>query len=294
MLSVQNVTKTIDGKDVLKDISFTIPLGSITGLLGRNGVGKTTLMRTIIGILDPDKGQVLVDDVNLHIQPSIKQTIMFVPDSPTVIEKYKVKELVTLYKAIYEKFDEEYFYELMERFSLSHEKKISRYSKGMKALLHIILAFSTKATYILLDEPTNGLDPIIKKQILQFMIEEVSEREMSLLISTHHLEEIEKIADTVIMLNDGEVEGVTSLEDMKGSYVKVHAIFERSFPQKLEALSNVTILERIGRVHTVLIKGNVEEILHKFRQEAPIFLEEIPTTLEDVFVHALGGKEDVS
>jgi ABC-2 type transport system ATP-binding protein len=293
MLSVQNVTKTIDGKSVLQDISFSIPVGSITGLLGRNGVGKTTLMRTMIGILDPEEGAVLVDGVNVHEQPSIKQTIMFVPDSPTVIEKYKVKELVKLYKAIYEKFDEVYFYELLDRFSL-HEQKISRYSKGMKALLHIILAFSTKAKYILLDEPTNGLDPIIKKQILQFMIEEVSERELSLLISTHHLEEIEKIADTVIMLNDGQVEGVTSLEDMKGSYVKVHAIFERSFPQKLETLSNITILEQIGRVHTVLIKGNVEETLHKFRQEAPIFLEEIPTTLEDVFVHSLGGKKDVS
>ncbi|GGE54464.1 ABC transporter ATP-binding protein [Priestia taiwanensis] len=293
MLSVQNVTKTIDNKTVLKDITFTIPPGSITGLLGRNGVGKTTLMRTMIGILDPEEGRVLVDDVDIHQQPSIKQTIMFVPDSPTVIEKYKVKELVTLYKAIYEKFDEAYFYELIGRFSL-HEQKISRYSKGMKALLHIILAFSTKATYILLDEPTNGLDPIIKKQILQFMIEEVSERELSLLISTHHLEEIEKIADTVIMLNNGQMEGITSLEDMKGNYVKVHAIFERSFPQKLEALSNVTILEQIGRVHTVLIKGNVEETLHKFRQETPIFLEEIPTTLEDVFVHSLGGKKDVS
>lgn len=134
---------------------------------GRNGAGKTTLLRTMVGILDPDEGCVTYEDTDIHKNPETKQKIVYVPDSTNILNGYTVKEIVKFYKSVYAAFDEAYFYELLERFNLPN-KRIRSYSKGMKALLAIILAVSTKAEYIILDEPTNGLDPIVKRQILQF------------------------------------------------------------------------------------------------------------------------------
>jgi ABC-2 type transport system ATP-binding protein len=293
MLQVKSLSKTIDGNTVLKDISFSIPLGSITGLVGRNGVGKSTLMETMIGILDPDTGEVIYNDTDIHKHPSIKQKIVFSPDSTNMLKSYTVKEIVNIYKMTYTTFDEAYFYTLVERFSLP-TGKMANYSKGMKALIQILLSFATRAEVVMLDEPTNGLDPFIKKRVLQFIIEEVATRNVSVLISTHHLDEIEKIADTVIMLKDGQVDSITTLDDMENDYAKIQVAFEESFPQKLEGLSNISVLETTGRVHIVVIRGDIEETLYKFKKESPLLLDELPMTLEDLFENNLGGSNHVS
>lgn len=293
MLKVTNVKKTIDNQTILEDISFTLKKGSITGLLGRNGAGKTTLLRTLVGILNPDEGTVTYNEVDVHKHPEVKQTVVYVPDSPNVLSGYTVKEIVKFYKAVYQNFNADYFYELLERFNLP-DKRIRSYSRGMKALLAMILAFSTGVEYIILDEPTNGLDPIVKRQILQFLIEEVAEREITILISTHHLDEIEKIADTVIILKDHTIASITALDDTKSRYAKIQVAYERSLPQKLENLSNVKVLQQTGKVYTVLIEGTVATTLEKFHKEQPLLLEELPMSLEDVFVTAFEEGSHVS
>ncbi|MDM5189785.1 ABC transporter ATP-binding protein [Bacillus sp. DX4.1] len=283
MLKVANIQKTIDNQVVLNNISFTLQKGSIVGLLGRNGAGKTTLLRTLVGILDPDEGTVTYDDMDVHKHPEIKQKVAYVPDSTNILNGYTVKEIAKFYKAVYTAFDENYFYQLLERFNLPN-KRIRSYSKGMKALLAIILAFCTGVEYIILDEPTNGLDPIVKRQVLQFVIEEVAEREITILISTHHLDEVEKIADTIIILKDHTVASITTLEDTKSCYAKIQVAYERSLPQKLENLCNIKILNQTGKVYTILIEGNVAVTLEKFHKEQPLLIEELPMSLEDVFV----------
>jgi len=172
VLKANQVTKTIDGKAVLEEISFTLEKGSITALLGRNGAGKTTLIRTLVGILMPDHGTVTYDGVDVHEQPEIKQKILYVPDSTNLLNSYTVKEIAAFYKATYEHFDETYFYALLDRFNLP-SRRIRSYSRGMKALLAMILAFSAKADYIILDEPTNGkilLFPAFSKTFLPCVI----------------------------------------------------------------------------------------------------------------------------
>jgi ABC-2 type transport system ATP-binding protein len=294
MLKVSNVSKTIDGKLVLDNIDLTLSPGTIAGIVGRNGVGKSTLLRTMAGILDPDQGEVIFHDNNIHQQPEIKQKLTYVPDSTELLKTYNVKEIVKLFDAIYENFDIVYFYSLMDRFKLPKDKKLRTYSKGMKALFLMILSFSTKAEFIILDEPTNGLDPIVKRSILQFIIEEVSERQLCVLISTHHLEEIEKMADVLIMMKEGRLESVTSIEDAKSEYKKVQVVYSNSLPQSIIDLPNVSRLSQIGRVATLLIKGNVEETMEKLHQENPLFVEDLPMTLEDVFISSLGGESHVS
>ncbi|PEA85351.1 ABC transporter ATP-binding protein [Bacillus pseudomycoides] len=293
MLKVTELGKTIDNQVILDNISFTLQKGSIVGLLGRNGAGKTTLLRTLVGILDPDDGTVTYDDVDVHKHPEIKQKIAYVPDSTNILSGYTVKEIAKFYKAVYTNFNEEYFYQLLERFNLP-EKRIRSYSRGMKALLAMILAFCTGVEYIILDEPTNGLDPIVKRQILQFLIEEVAEREITILISTHHLDEVEKIADTVIILKNHTIASITALEDTKSRYAKIQVAYERSLPQKLENLNNIKILNQTGKVYTILIESNVAITLEKFHKEQPLLLEELPMSLEDIFVTTFEGDSHVS
>ncbi|PEE41983.1 ABC transporter ATP-binding protein [Bacillus pseudomycoides] len=293
MLKVTELGKTIDNQVILDNISFTLQKGSIVGLLGRNGAGKTTLLRTLVGILDPDEGTVTYDDVDVHKHPEIKQKVAYVPDSTNILNGYTVKEIIKFYKAVYTAFDADYFYQLLERFNLPN-KRIRSYSKGMKALLAIILAFSAKVEYIILDEPTNGLDPIVKRQILQFLVEEVAEKEITIFISTHHLDEVEKIADTIIILKSHTIASVTALDDTKSCYAKIQVAYERSLPQKLENLSNIKILNQTGKVYTILIEGNIAATLEKFHKEQPLLIEELTMSLEDVFVTTLEGDVYVS
>jgi ABC-2 type transport system ATP-binding protein len=294
MLKMINVSKMIDGHQVLEHVNITLEPGMIAGIVGRNGVGKSTLLRTIVGILDPDEGEVTFNEINIHQQPEIKQKLTYVPDSTEILKTYSVKEIVKLYDAIYEDFDVMYFYSLMDRFKLPKNRKLRSFSKGMKALFLMILSFSTKADFIILDEPTNGLDPIVKRNILQFIIEEVSERKLCVLISTHHLEEVEKIADVLIMMKEGRIESTTSIEDAKSSFRKVQAVYKHSLPERIANLNNVTILSQTGRVYTLMIKGNIEDTMEKMQQEHPLLLEELPMTLEDIFISSLGGESHVS
>ncbi|ANC76005.1 ABC transporter ATP-binding protein [Fictibacillus phosphorivorans] len=294
MLKVNNICKTIEGSQVLDHVNITLEPGMIAGLVGRNGVGKSTLLRVIAGILDPDEGQVLFNDTDIHQEPQVKQKITYVPDSTEILKSYSVKEIVKLYDAIYEDFDIVYFYSLLDRFKLPKNKKIRTYSKGMKALFLMILSFSTKSDLIILDEPTNGLDPIVKRNILQFIIEEVSERQLCVLISTHHLEEVEKMADVLIMIKEGRIESTTSIEDAKSSFRKVQVVYKHSLPEKIAQLSNVNIINQTGRVYTLMLKGNIDATLEKLNQENPLLLEELPMTLEDIFISTLGGESHVS
>lgn len=293
MLKAENVQKTIENQTVLTNISFELPKGSIAGLLGRNGAGKTTLIRMLVGILSPDEGTVTYDGEDVHQNPEVKQRVAYVPDSTNLLNGYTVKEIVRFYESVYENFDTAYFYGLLHRFNLP-ERRIRSYSRGMKASFAMILAFSTKAEYVILDEPTNGLDPIVKRQVLQFIVEEVAERNVTVLISTHHLDEVEKIADTIIVVKDHEIASITSVEAVKNQYVKIQVAFERSLPQKLENLHNVTLLSQTGKVYTLLIQNHLEATLDKFRKEQPILLEELPMSLEDIFVTTLGGDIYVS
>jgi len=293
MIEVNQLKKVMNNKLILENINFKLKKGSVVGLLGRNGVGKTTLLRTIVGILLPEEGEVFIDGVNSLTNPQIKENLIFVSDTQDFISQYKTSEIIDFYLTIYPEFDSTYCKALMNQYHLP-QAHIKTYSKGMKALLAIILAFCSNAMCIILDEPINGIDSIIKRQVLQFIIKEVSEKETTVIISTHQLDELEKIADTILLLENKTINKAIDLEEIKQSFTKIQVAFEEAMPSQLKDLNNVKLLSQIGKLSTVLIEGNVEKTLNQFQKEKPILLEEIPMSLEDIFIASFGGNTYVS
>lgn len=291
MIEVERLSKQIDGANVLDGVSFSLPKGTITGLIGRNGAGKTTLLRSMVGILLPDAGDVRYDGKSVYTYPQVKENLLFIPDSKQVLQGYSAKQIARLYKMIYPNFAEQYLWDGMKRFKLPVDKKIRNFSKGMKALFSLLLAFATRAEGILLDEPTDGLDPIIKRQWLQMMVEEVAEQQHIVLISSHRLDELESICDRVMILKDGVIDSVTELSEVKGRYHKLQVVYETTMPETLLRLPGIYLLANTGRIYTLLIEGNVEKTLNQIKETQPLLIDELPLSLEDLFMAKLGGEE---
>lgn len=292
IMKIRNLTKKMDDNLVLKDVSFDLKAGEITALIGRNGVGKTTLFSTMTGIYLPDEGDVFLDEESIFKHPEVKQQLFFLEDNMNHFNTYSVQTVVKIYRQIYPTFDEAFFSELMQRFELPMKAKLMSFSKGRKALFYIILAFSINVRFLLLDEPMDGLDIIIKKQILAIIKDTVKKRGTSVVIASHRLEELEAIADRVIVLKGASVEFDYYLEDMRTDAVKIQVAFKtKKIPDFVK--NNAQLLYRNGRIYTLLVTKNASSFLAELRLEEPVLLEEMSISIEDIFtVHLANDKID--
>ncbi|PSL43559.1 ABC-2 type transport system ATP-binding protein [Salsuginibacillus halophilus] len=286
-MEVRNISKSIQETEVLCDVSFSIAPGTITGIVGRNGVGKTSLLKTMVDIFRPDEGEVRVKGESIQINPSAKQHVIFVSDVTEAFKNESVDHIVSFYREVYPSFDHAYFEELMARFDLEKIQQVKKYSKGRKALFALILAFATRADFVLLDEPTDGLDVIVKRQMMQFMVEAVAENDISILIATHRLDELETLADQIIMLKDGQVEARYELESVKMQYQKMQIVYAEQMPE--EVIEKVNILQQSGRVYVCFIARADNETKQAVEKSGPLLIEELPMSLEDLFIAKLGG-----
>ncbi|EFQ5018676.1 ABC transporter ATP-binding protein [Listeria monocytogenes] len=291
-MKIRNLTKKMDNNLVLKDVSLDLKAGEITALIGRNGVGKTTLFSTMTGIYLPDEGDVFLDEVSIFKHPEVKQQLFFLEDNMNHFNTYSVQTVVKIYRQIYPTFDEAFFSELMQRFELPMKAKLISFSKGRKALFFIILAFSINVRFLLLDEPMDGLDIIIKKQILAIIKDTVKKRGTSVVIASHRLDELEAIADRVIVLKGASVEFDYYLEDMRTDAVKIQVAFKtKKIPDFVK--NNAQLLYRNGRIYTLLVTKNASSFLAELRLEEPVLLEEMSISIEDIFtVHLANDKID--
>ena len=293
MLNVEALSKRIDGHPVLEDVRFRLGQGSIAALVGRNGAGKTTLLRTLAGILDPDRGEVRWEGRSIHEHPDAKRNIVYVPDSLDMLGGYTAKECADLYRLAYPDFDPAYFADQLRRFHLPERQKIRTFSKGMKALIGLLLAFSSKASLILLDEPMNGLDSIVRKQVLSFLVEEVASGNTSVLISSHQLLELERIADTVIMIREGKLESASSLEETKAALHKLQVVFNGEPPGDFLSLPQVRVVSQVGRVYTLLLlQDDSGQTLQHLQHLNPLLVDRLAIQLEDVFEYRLGEDDE--
>ncbi|MCT4776700.1 MULTISPECIES: ABC transporter ATP-binding protein [Exiguobacterium] len=292
MLTVQQLSKTIDRQQVLEDIDFTVNSGEIIALVGRNGAGKTTLLRTMVGIIRPDKGDVRYGPSSIFEKAELKRDVIFVPDSADALKHYTINEAAALYESIYPGFNRSVFRETLTRYNIDN-KKIRQLSKGQKAMVTLSLAFAVQAKYYLLDEPTDGLDVVAKSDVLKLMIAQVEARNCSIIVSSHQLHELERIADRIIMIEKGRVKAVMSLDEARETSVKLQVVFNEQVPVELLERKDIEVINVTGRVALFMAKERTKELDTFVDAHDPMLIEEIPMSLEDIFRVQLGGEASV-
>ncbi|MGI1821473.1 ABC transporter ATP-binding protein [Exiguobacterium sp. TRN 1102] len=289
MLKVEQLSKKIDRQTILDGIDFTVESGEIIALVGRNGAGKTTLLRTMVGIIRPDMGDVLYGSKSIFKDAGLKRDVIFVPDSADALKNYTVNEATDLYESIYPSFNRTIFRETLTRYNIDN-KKIRQLSKGQKALVTLSLAFAVQAKYYLLDEPTDGLDVVAKSDVLKLMIAQVENRNCSIIVSSHQLHELERIADRIIMIENGRVKAILSLEEARALSIKWQVVFNDHVPVELLERKDIEIISVTGRVVLFMAKERTDELETFIDSYNPMLIEEIPMSLEDVFRVQLGGE----
>ncbi|MBN7574337.1 ABC transporter [Clostridium sp. 2-1] len=291
MIEVNNLSFEIDGKQILENINIRIDKNKIFGIIGPNGVGKTTLLRCLTGIYKGTSGNVLYDGRDVYDNIDVKNKIGYVADENIMQTNFKVSEILKYYKYSYKNFDEKKFNELNKIFKIQTNKYIFQLSKGMKMRLSIMLAFSIHAEYLILDEPTSGLDAILKNKLLKIFADEVFENGTTIIISSHHLNELERICDDVAILDKGVVTYENSVENMKNKIKKIQVAFDESVYEEDLKLKGIFKISRVGRVFNIITDEYDGEFIKSLEKFKPLFIEEIDLSLEDIFIYKV-DKED--
>ncbi len=292
MIEIKNVSKTLFTNKVLKDITWTINDNTICGLVGPNGVGKSTLLRLLSGVYQADEGEILVDKQPVYDNDSVKKRIIFVSDDPYFLSQSTMKEMKNFYKIFYSTFNEEMYEYLLNEFKLNETEKIESFSKGMKRQVLLIIALSLSPDYLLLDEAFDGLDPVMRLSLKRILTDEILNRSLTVIISSHNLRELEDICDKICILNDGKVAIDGDIDDVKQNYFKFQLGFsEITDINRFNELHPIHIQQR-GKLITLIVKGNHKEIMHFIKETNPVLIDEISINLEEVFVYELGGKQN--
>jgi len=285
MLEMKNVTKTFGDFHALEDLSLHVPRGSVYGLVGPNGAGKTTIIRHLTGIYQPDSGSVTLDGQPVWNDPAVKERIGYIPDDIFYFPSATLEDMHGFYRRMYETFDETLYGKLNEVFHLP-AGPIRRFSKGMQkqAAFHLTLATAPEA--LILDEPVDGLDPVMRRQVMSLILDHVAERGTTVLISSHNLRELEDVCDQVGIVNHGKMLLEKSLADMQGGTVKLQIVGEA--PAGLEILHQ----SRSGRLNTFILRSSCEEVRARAEAMNPAYFDVLPLSLEEIFIYELGGVND--
>ncbi|MBE6029101.1 MAG: ABC transporter ATP-binding protein [Clostridiales bacterium] len=290
MINVRNLHKKFDRTQALDGIELTINRASIYGLVGTNGAGKTTLIRHMAGILKPDEGEILFDGEPVLENTALKQKIGLVPDELYFPKGYSISDMVRIYSGTYDNFNEERLHELTQLFRLDEKAPLKGFSKGMKKQAAIALALASMPEYLLLDEPIDGLDPIVRKLVWKQIVDDVADREMTVLVSSHNLRDLESICDYVGIIDDGKTVMERDLESIREGINKVQVAFAKDGEEAIEKL-NVLHREKHGSVELIITRDSTETIEEVLAPANPLILDVLPLTLEEVFIYELGGEK---
>lgn len=289
MIKVSNVTKYFDDFKVLDEISLHVRKGTIYGLVGPNGAGKTTIINHINGVLKPASGEITVDGEPVFENASVKEKILNIADDWFYYSTYTIKEMAKFYASIYPAFNKERYEKLGKVFKIDEKRQIRKLSKGMKKQVAFWLSLCAMPEVLILDEPLDGLDPVMRKQVLNLVIADVADREMTVLVSSHNLRELEDICDWVGIIHKGKMIIEKPLDDLKGSVFKYQAAFKEDMESTLKETENVLHISRTGSVYNIIVRGSVSEWDEKMKTFSPFLCERINLTLEEVFIYELGG-----
>ena len=292
MIEAKAVSKSFDGFLALNDLNMTVPRGSIYGLVGPNGAGKSTILRHLCGVYRPDSGVITVEGQPVYENPAIKERMVVIPDDVYYYGSASVREMMKFYRGMYPTFSMERFEKLAEAFpEVDAKRPIRRMSKGMQKQAAFWLAMSCCPDYLLLDEPVDGLDPVMRRQVWSLLMGDVAERGTTVLVSSHNLRELEDVCDHVGILSHGQVVIERSLSQLQGTTVKLQVAFpdgvQPGLPQGMEVLHQ----SQLGRVYTYIVRGRADEVQQQVEAIHPLFVEALPLSLEEIFIYEMGGND---
>ena len=292
MIEVKHVVKSFDGFHALDDLTMTVPKGAIYGLVGPNGAGKSTILRHLCGAYRQDSGEITLEGHPIYENPAVKKRMAVIPDELYYFGTASTRDMMKFYKGIYPNFDMERYEKLKEAFPAVDEKRpIRRLSKGMQKQSAFWLALCCKPDYLLLDEPVDGLDPVMRRQVWSLLMGDVAERGTTVLVSSHNLRELEDVCDHVGILSHGKVALERSLSELQGGTVKLQIAFRESAPPELPADLQVLHSSNLGRIYTYIVRGTAEDVQSRFAAFNPLFQEALPLTLEEIFIYEMGGED---
>lgn len=288
MIKTDAITKMYGDFTALDHVNIHVRKGSVYGMVGPNGAGKTTLLKIITGVYRQDSGVVKVMEQEVEDNETLKQRMCFIPDELYYFPMATIKSMADFYSDMYDVFDYERFHKIQQLLGIQVDKKISQLSKGMKKQVAFWLAICTKPDVMILDEPVDGLDPVMRRQIWSLLLQDVAEREMTVLVSSHNLRELEDVCDYVGILHEGHLLLERDLDEMKSDIHKIQVAFKADSVDLtfLEPLKELTL----GSVRTLIVRGTREELEDRLENYSPVLLDFIPLTLEEIFIYEIGGE----
>ena len=289
MIEVRNVMKEFDGFRALDDMSMTVPTGAVYGLVGPNGAGKSTIIRHLTGIYRQDAGEITIDGAPVFENPEVKSRIAYIPDDIFYYANASIREMMDFYRSIYPHFDAERFKKLADVFGLDPKRQMRRLSKGMQKQAAFWIAVSLRPEILILDEPADGLDPVMRRRIWSIIMADVAENGTTVLVSSHNLRELEDVCDSVGIMNKGKIMIERSLNELQENIVKIQLALPdgESLPEGLDILHK----SNTGRLQSLIMHGTQEDLTEKLQSAHPLFIDAVPLTLEEIFIYELGGAD---
>lgn len=320
MIRIEDLTKRFDGCLALDGLNMNVPDGSVYGLVGTNGAGKTTIIKHLAGVWRQDRGTIKYDDEDIWENEALKSRIGVIHDELYFPSGYTLKDMGRMYRSAYQEWNEERFHEMTRIMKLDEHKRVSSFSKGMKKQAMFSLVMSTMPDYLLLDEPLDGLDPIVRKLVWKFLIDDVADRGMTVLVSSHNLKDMEEICDHIGIISNGKMVLERDLDTIKTSLHKIQVSFGdisaigvsikasdaenaggtsaeiQAAPDaaKFDPYKGLNILHREtrGTVDLMIIDNDIEEAREIINRSNPVLFDILPLSLEEVFIYELGGEND--
>jgi ABC-2 type transport system ATP-binding protein len=288
MIKTQGLCKAFNKLEAIRNIDICVKEASIYGLVGSNGAGKTTLLKILTGIYRQDGGSALIASEEIFENLDTKSKLFFIPDNPTFLPQYTIYEMAKYYSRIYTTWSWERYEKLKSAFPINPSKRIHTLSKGMQRQVAFWLAISVMPEVLLLDEPFDGLDPVMRSKVKNLIIQDVAERNMTVVISSHNLRELEDLCDYIGILHQGQIILERELDDMKSDIHKVQVAFDSTVD--LSTLKNVKILyeENRGSIRIFIARAPKQHLIEELQRLSPLLLDILPLSLEEIFIYEMG------
>lgn len=292
MISIKKASKSIEDKRIFNNININIEKGSIFGLIGTNGAGKTSIIKCLTGIWSLDKGNITIDGADVYDNLSVKRRIGYVTEQSSFYNDFTTNQIKKFFRLGYENFDEERYNQLNKVCSIPSRAKIKSLSKGMKMKFSIMINLCIQPDILVLDEPISGLDPLIKRQVLDLIIDYVAENGTTVFISSHNLSAIELFCDSIAVIDRGNIVYQNRIEEMKSKIRKLQVVFRKGVPEDFSELKNIISIDQTGSIVQLVTSKYDSELKSTLSMMGAEYIEDIDLSLEDMFIYSIGGSLD--